>query len=232
VTPPKAVLTIVGTPLSESGKLSAEAFAALAACQVVIGESRKVTFRLIKEDGKNPQRKVFLLDPPRKEEWEALSAALTELAKTGGQAALLSDTGMPILFDPGAEVLELARKLRFEIRSLPAATSWGAACAISGFAPPFHIVGFLPRENADRILALHQLKDLKAACLFMDTPYRYRLLLKQLTEVFGTARQAFLAWEIASAAEFFTWGSLATIEKESDLRQLQKGEFILITRPQ
>lgn len=223
-------LHIVGTPLDDGAELSPAAYARIESCSVVIGESRKGLFPYLKALGREPEkRRIFLLDPPRPEEWQAIRAALGAVAKSGGDAALLSDTGMPILFDPGNEVLALARELKLEIRATPSATSWGTACAVSGFPPPFFIEGFLPRETPDRLARLRELARVPAASVFMDTPYRFRILLRQLNEVFGPERQAFLAWEISSAQEAYIWGSLASIEKEAERRNLQKGEFILLT---
>lgn len=197
---------------------------------LVIGESRKPTFRYLSQLERKPTNdRVFLMDPFRKDEWERLEEELTTIAKTDGTVCLMSDTGMPILFDPGAEVLALCRKLKFEIRSTAGATSWGMAAALSGFPPPFFVEGFLPRDNAERIGRLKELKQVKAGLILMDTPYRFQLLLKQCAEALGK-REAFLGWELTKQEERLLWGSLSELEKTARAEKLEKGEFILVIR--
>ena len=102
------------------------------------------------------------MDPPRKDEWEALKEALLKIKASHGKAVLFSDTGMPLLFDPGREVLAFCREHNFKIRSIAGPTSWGAACSLSGFLEPFHIEGFPPRDQTERIKKLKELSSLSA----------------------------------------------------------------------
>jgi len=225
-----ATLYIVGTPLDEAAPLSVEAAQAIREADLVIGENRKNSYRYLKAAGIEKNSEVlFFLDPYRKDEWELMSAEIGRLGKVGGSVALFSDCGMPLLFDPGLEVLELCRQKGFKIRTRPSATSWATACALSGFPTPYHIVGFLERDGANRLKSLKTSAALDAACVFMDTPYRYELLLKQLVEAMGPNRRAFLAWEIAKSSEIFIWGTLGEIVRESKKKKLERGEFILIT---
>lgn len=227
-------LWIVGTPLDEDGELTAPARTALARAAVVVGESRGITMRFVKQAlgvkdlPPSPGKEIFLLDPPRPEEWEAAKEALTRLARTGGEAALLSDTGMPILFDPGAQVLAFCRDAGFAVRSAPSATSWGTACALSGFPAPFHVVGFPPRDTALRRAFFQSLRALEPAIVLMDTPYRFTLSLKEATEAFGGTREAFLGWELSKPGERLLWGPLSRLAKEALRLGLEKGEFVLV----
>lgn len=226
--PSKPTLLLIGVPLDDNAPLPEPSRVALAAAKIVVGESRKVTFRYVKEAGGAPPPEVFLLDPPRKEETEAMEEALVALKKEGGTAALLSDTGMPVLFDPGAEVLEFCRRQGFAVRTVPTATSWATAAAASGFAPPFYVPGFPPRDEAERRAWWAELRAIPAHAVILETPYRFRLLLKQLHETYGPSRRIFLAWEISKPAELLFWGTTAETEKFAGQHGLEKGEFIVI----
>jgi 16S rRNA (cytidine1402-2'-O)-methyltransferase len=225
-----ATLYCIGTPLYEEHLLDPQAKSILERSVLVIAESKKITYRYLSQLPQKPKDDaIFFLDPHRKEEWERLEEALKGIQKSSGIVALLSDTGMPILFDPGVEVLHLCRKLGFQIHSTIGATSWGMAAALSGFSPPFFTEGFLPRDNAERILRLKELKLVKAALILMDTPYRYQLLLKQCIETLGK-RNAFLAWELTKKEEHLLWGTLPELEKVSRELKLEKGEFVLVVK--
>lgn len=220
-------LFLIGTPLDEAHPLSPEAVQVLSQASVIVGESRKVVDRYLK--GHTVPAERFFLDPFRKEEWQALTQAI-EALKEDASVCLLSDVGMPILFDPGKEVLEFCQKKKFAIKTVPSATSWATACAVSGFAPPFFLHGFLERDAAQKAQELSRLKRTDAHLVLMETPYRYRGFLKLLQETFGKPAQVFLAWNIAQKEEHYFWGTLDELEKWSMRLQLEKGEFVLILK--
>ena len=221
---------VLGMPLDEEADISEQARATLNLATLIIGESRKVAFRYLKQTDGGKTKTIFLLDPPREDNLRELHNALVACRDRGEHAALFSDAGMPILYDPGREVLEWAKLLGFRVRSVAGPTSWGMAAALSGFLPPFYLVGFLPRSTEERSLALRDLAKQDGHLVLMDTPYRFRVLLEGCREKLGPKREAFLAWEIAKQEERLLWGSLSHLEKLADSLQLQKGEFVLIVK--
>lgn len=214
-------------PLTDGAEIGAAAKEVLSQAMVVVGESRKVAFPYLKQAPEPAGREVFLLDPPRNDERELLFERLQVAKARGETVALFSDTGMPMLFDPGEEVYRHCRELGFRIRSVPAATSWGTAAALSGYSPPFHVVGFLPRDEAEREALLHRLKEDSSALVLLETPYRMSLLLKQLAR-WAPHREGFLAWEIGKPEERYLWASLAKLPAVAESQGLVKGEFIVI----
>lgn len=225
-----STLWIVGTPLSDEGKLSQSAIDCIGSADLIIAESKKVGFRYLKQTEFKDSTPLYFLDPERDQVKRELFDKMKELSTQGKQLVLFSDTGMPLLFDPGEEVLEHARRLHYVIRSVPSATSWGSACALSGWKPPFLVLGFLSREIPQRKLELSQLKGATQHIVLMDTPYRFEPLLDQVASVLGPEREAFLAWEIAKPEEKLIWGSIAHLQREAMKYSLKKGEFILIIR--
>lgn len=228
--PQKSTLWIVGTPLSDEGKLSAEAIACINKADLVIAESKKVGFPYLKQTEFSDSTPVCFLDNLRDAAREDLFQKLTEASQQQKQVVLFSDTGMPLLFDPGEEVLAFAKKLKFSIRSVCSATSWGSACALSGWNPPFLVLGFLDRDLNERKKQLGRLKGASHHTVLMDTPYRFESLLSQVAEVLGGDRQCFLAWEISKSDEQLIWGSIKELQREAKKLSLKKGEFILIIR--
>jgi 16S rRNA (cytidine1402-2'-O)-methyltransferase len=224
-----AELIILGMPLSEEEALPAKTISALKDSHWVIAERRQVALPRLKAAGASPES-IFFLDPFRERELKELKENLTLLAATEKKVALFSDMGMPLLFDPGKDILEHCQKVGFSIHSVPGPTSWGTACALSGYLPPFLIVGFLSQKTEIRTEELIRLKKEKAHLVLMETPYRFEPLLEQCTKVLGAKRDAFLAWEIGMPQEELIWGSLSQIRSESAKRGLKKGEFILIIK--
>ncbi|MFM8316355.1 MAG: SAM-dependent methyltransferase, partial [Deltaproteobacteria bacterium] len=228
--PQKCQLFIVGTPLSDEGMLSSEAIQCINQADLIIAESKRNGFRFLKQTERKESTPLFFLDPFREQEWKELEKQFRVLANTGGKAVLFSDTGMPLLFDPGIEVLNLAKELKFSIRSVPSATSWGSACALSGWQPPFLVLGFLSRDLSIRKSELSELKGSKSHAVLMDTPYRFEPLLAHIAETLGPDKEVFLAWELSKPEEILLWGTVHSIQREAEKLGLKKGEFILIIR--
>lgn len=221
-------LVILGRPLNENAIPSSDFLEIVKQSDVIIGESRKVVQRIQDRYQLSPDGHIFLLDNLKDRERQDLEKALSNLVASGGTACLFSDMGMPILFDPGKEILAFCRKKGFAIKCLPGPTSWGTACALSGWSPPFFVVGFLPPKTEERFDSLRQLKLSKGHLVLMDTPYRFRALLRDCLEVFGAQHSAFLAWEIGEKEQFYAWENLKSLEKIVTSKNLEKGEFILL----
>ncbi|MBI4405117.1 MAG: hypothetical protein HY537_13225 [Deltaproteobacteria bacterium] len=224
-----STLIVVGTPLNEGATLGSEAVQALKHSSVLIGESRSVSLRLLKSAGIVIESKTFFfLDHLKQQEWLELKKLIETMRRTGGSIALFADGGMPILFDPGKEILSLCRNLGFSIHSVAGPMSWSVACAMSGWDPPFLVEGFLPRKTEERMKKIESLKNRSEKIVLMDTPYRFRSLIDQLSKVLETDRKVFLAWEIGNTEERFVWESLGDLRVYCDREHLRKGEFILI----
>jgi 16S rRNA (cytidine1402-2'-O)-methyltransferase len=225
----QATLWIVGMPLAEDENLSLPATAALKNASLIIAETRRTLIRYLRR-AQLEDRPFHFLDNEKKTEQDDLRITLAQAFRDGAQVALVSDVGMPILFDPGQWVLDYCRTLGFTVRSVPGPTSWGTACALSGFDAPFHLLGFLPRERDARKQLLTQSAKLNSSCVFMETPYRFKLFIEQYKECFGPARPSFLAWDLGKATEFLIWGTVVEIEHECHKRGLEKGEFVWISK--
>jgi 16S rRNA (cytidine1402-2'-O)-methyltransferase len=221
---------ILGMPLAEKTAPSPPIVKIVEQCSIIIGESRRITERLLSRCSLVAEAKVFYLDNQSPQDRKTLLAELRNLSKTSGRACIFSDMGMPILFDPGKEILEAVRALSFNIRCLPGPTSWGTACALSGWLPPFLLVGFLSPKAEERVKELSDLTHSAGHIVLMDTPYRFQALLKDCSSVFGSQHQAFLAWEIGMPEETYLWGSLKELEQRTTEKNLKKGEFILVLR--
>lgn len=227
---PRAELIVVGTPLDEEAALSARAAEAFAKATLYIGESRKIAMRYLSKIEGWRDKPLFLLDQQRPDDENAMAEALRALAASGGSAALFSDCGMPILFDPGEAVLRHCRELGFRVRSCGAETSWGTAAALSGYGTPFLVAGFPPRDNDERRQWLQEWRGATAHTVLLDTPYRFEALLAHCREVFGGGREAFLAWELGKESERLEWGTFDALISRAKSAEMKKGEFVLVVR--
>lgn len=225
----KATLFLIGTPLNEKASLDPLQNEALRSADIVIGESRNLTLKRHRDSG-NESDKIFFLDNLKANEEKDLFHELRELKKTGGKVALFSDHGLPVLFDPGKQILDECRRLGFDVHTVTGPASWAVACAASGYLPPFTLVGFPPQKAEARKAFFQSIKRVKSHQVLLETPYRFKTLLAELSESADPKAEVFLAWEIATPQEWLFWGTprqLAQLVKEKDLN---KGEFVIILK--
>ncbi len=223
-------LWIVGTPLKDESPFSAETLARIEGIPLFVGESRNRTSFLLRDLKAKPEA-IFFLDPPHPHQRAAIFEALEKAHAEGKDVALLSDTGMPITFDPGIEVLEWARRAKIEIRSLPAATSWGTAIALSGYVPPYTVLGFPPRDSGERAQFFAQLRKRSEPQALLETPYRFLKTLEELSKSLEADREIFLAWELGAENERLLWFPAKDWKRQAATYGLEKGEFILVIGP-
>jgi len=218
-------LIILGSSITGKDAWDAKALSYLEKATLVLGESRSVTERRLSKVKLSANCSVFYLDNISDKDRNQVRSLLG----TGSQTVILfSDNGMPILFDPGDFILELAKKNQYEIICEPRETSWGSACAVSGWPPPFLLVGFLSQKKEERLEQMQKLKEEPHALVLMDTPYRLEALLEAAVTVFGAQREVFMAWKIGMKEQKYYWKSLGKLLEAVQKNSIPKGEFILI----
>jgi len=115
---------------------------------------------------------------------------LVQEAVQGKVLGIISEAGCPGVADPGAEVVKLAHEFQLEVIPLIGPSSLLLALMGSGLnGQSFAFVGYLPREQRDRIKSLQQLerisRQLDQTQLFIETPYRNTAL---FTDMLKTCR--------------------------------------------
>src|SRR5262249_39225148 len=113
---------------------------------------------------------------------------LVELASQG-KVALVADCGTPGFCDPGAHLVNLCRRNKISVHSVPGASSLMAFLSVCGHRlDQFFFRGFLPAENTERKQELQKLRNQNIPVIVMDTPYRLKKLLMELKETFPTTK--------------------------------------------
>lgn len=131
-----------------------------------------------------PQQEIHRLD---KDSTADEIAAMIALMRTGRDAAIISEAGMPGIADPGAKLVRAAHAQGITVVPLIGPSSLFLALAASGLnGQHFVFHGYLPRTPQERKQAIKRLAtDAQrngAAQLFIETPYRNDALLQDLMQ--------------------------------------------------
>ena len=227
------VLTLVPTPIDEESPLE------------------QVAFEKLKLATEQPSKNIFIIEDlkPGRRRWlkfgltrdlvedfvlfnehtrsEVLPSILAAL-KSGKNAFIMSDGGLPAFCDPGVELVRACHLQSIKVTSTPFANSISLALALSGIDhSKFTFGGFLPIKSPERNEELASLLKRNETLILMDTPYRMKKLLSEVSEL-KSGRTAFLAMDLNCPTEELHYGKMESIIKRvKDFKR----EFILILSP-
>jgi 16S rRNA (cytidine1402-2'-O)-methyltransferase len=216
-----SALYLVATPIGNLEDVSLRALKVLEAVEVVLAEDTRRTRVLLDRHG-IAAKPVSL---HAHNEAARVSRVLAVL-DGGGDAALVSDAGTPLISDPGDRLVAAALKAGHSVVPIPGASALLAALAASDLpAVPFTFVGFLPRRSGECDRVLESLRDRRDTLIFFESPRRVAKTLARLQEAFGD-RRACAARELTKLHEEIARGSLSELAKHFE--EGARGEFTLV----
>lgn len=154
------------------------------------------------------------------------SEGIIKLLKQGKNIAVISDSGMPIISDPGSVLVERLIEEKLEYTVVPGANAGLSALLLSGFdAKKFTFVGFLP-ENKERKQLLEEISKYFTTLIFYVSPHSLKKDIEDIYKYLGN-RKACLVNEITKMYEKTIFFNL-----QDNLETLEKGEFVLVVEKQ
>jgi len=215
----KGILYLVPTPIGNLEDITLRAMRILKECDIIYAEDTRVSAKLLR---------YYNIYKPLKSYHEHNKMSMTEdilsHLENNEMVSLISDAGMPLISDPGYEIVSAARDKGYLVVSLPGANAALTALVSSGLkAEQFTFIGFLDTRKKRRETFLEGLKYREETLLFYEAPHRLKETLKSLLEVFGD-RHITIARELTKAFEEIISGTLSEVQELEEL----KGEFVLV----
>lgn len=216
-------LYLVPTPIGNLQDITLRALETLKTVDVIASEDTRNTQRLLNHfEIKTPQISFH------EHNYQQRIPELLARLKEGEHFAQVSDAGMPSISDPGQELVQACLAAEIAVVSLPGATAGMTALIASGLgADTFTFYGFLARKKNDQLKELTLLKHKTETLIFYESPYRLKATFKNMTEVFGTERQAVLCRELTKIYEEYLRGTLAELTEYLASHEL-KGECCIL----
>lgn len=183
------MLTIVGTPIGNLQDISLRQAESILGADIILTEDTRSTGILKSQlvgmfDLEiNPSQR--LISYYKEREFEKLPDILEQL-ETDQRIVLVSESGMPLVSDPGYLLVQklIQRNIPFEV--VPGPTAATTAIVYSGFDPThFAFLGFLPKKTADckKLFEKLQVAKLELSYIFYESPRRIVDTLKLLEMV-------------------------------------------------
>ena len=218
-------LYVVATPIGNLGDMVPRAVQTLQSVSVIACEDTRHSKKLLEH---------FSIDTPciayhDHTDQRSANKILTRLG-CGEDVALISDAGTPLISDPGYRLVAQARSQGVSVIPIPGACAAISALSVSGLpTDKFRFVGFLAAKTAQRKNVLETLKSVPDTLVFYEAPHRICATLKDLIDVFGSDRIAFMAREITKTFETYIYGTIGELfEKVSADSNQQRGEIVLV----
>lgn len=218
----KGTLYIVGTPIGNLDDITIRAINTLKKVDVILAEDTRQTLKLLNHF----EISKHMISYHRHNEDEKIKKVV-EFLDNGKNLALVSDAGMPIISDPGQNLVKYLVENKYNIEVIPGVTAFVTAVVKSGLdSTRFTFEGFLSINKKQRKERLKSLQEETRTMIFYEAPHKILNTLKDMYEYFGN-RDICIARELTKLHEEFKYTSLyeAILDIESNGI---KGEIVLV----
>ena len=173
-------LYVVGTPIGNLSDLTFRAETTLKAVNLIAAEDTRTSKKLLRH---------YNIDTPliAYHDNNEINQArnLVNKLNSGDSIAIISDAGTPCISDPGYRVVNLAKKERIEVITIPGPSAVTAALSVSGLPTDhFYFEGFLPPKKGRRT-RFELLESLPATVVIFESPQRMRRTLSDIQNYLG-----------------------------------------------
>ncbi|MEP3847180.1 MAG: 16S rRNA (cytidine(1402)-2'-O)-methyltransferase [Paracoccaceae bacterium] len=219
-------LWLVGVPIGTARDITLRALDVLTSADVLAAEDTRSMRKLMDIHGVplGDRRIVALHDHSN----ERAVQGLIEAMQRGQSVAYASEAGMPLIADPGFELVRAARAENQTVTSAPGVSAVTTALALGGLpTDAFQFQGFLPSARAARKRAMADLITLQATLVLYESPKRIAACVADAMDVFGPTRPARLCRELTKKFEDVVGDTLQDIANHIQTKTI-KGEIVLL----
>ena len=175
--PTPGTLFVVGNVIGSPDDLSSRAVMILKNASIIVAETPLHAQSLLVHHG----IQATITSYSQSKQDEKIHVLLDRLAK-GHNIAFLSDSGMPVIYDPGRRLIAAAQRRGFSVKVVPGPTALTAAIAVSGSSGDrFTFEGRLPRTNRRLNEFFKRFGKERRTLVFYAMPSSLQFILKSLT---------------------------------------------------
>ncbi len=216
-------LYLVGTPIGNLDDMTFRAIDILKQVDLIACEDTRVTKKLCHH---------FEIETPLKSYHEhnkqRMTESLIEKLCAGDDIALVSDAGLPLISDPGYELVVRAREENVNVIPIPGANAGLTALMASGLPSfTYTFLGFLPRKTREKIEVLEKRMFQESTLLLYESPHRVKETLEAIAKV-DNQRMMTVARELTKKFEQIQTGRVDDLIAQLDDTIPLRGEFVLI----
>ena len=216
-------LYLVGTPIGNLEDITFRAVRILKEVDIIACEDTRVTGRLTSHyDIATPLKSYHEHNKDR------MTEQLVELLVAGKTVALVSDAGLPLISDPGYELVIAVREAGIRVETVPGPNAALTALMTSGLSSySFLFSGFLPRKDSEKMARLETLMNEPHSIILYESPYRVKDTLAAIEKIDKNRRVA-LGRELTKKFEQVVTLPVNALLQELEVSIPAKGEFVIV----
>ncbi len=213
----KGKFYFVGTPIGNLKDFSINQIETLKSVDLILCEDTRTSKVLLdKFEIKKPLMSFHKFN------FKEQTPKVIEKLLTGQNIALISDAGMPVISDPGEEIIESLKNNQIDYTVVGGVSAFLNAFVLSGFSYPFTFIGFLSDKKSEREKTLLEFRNVRSTLIFYSAVHDVQKTIQTLFEAFGN-RKICIARELTKLHEEVIF---STLEKGYD--GVLKGEFVIL----
>lgn len=216
-------LYVTGTPLGNLDDMTYRAVDTLKNADVILCEDTRVTRKLTNHfDIDTPLRSYHDFNKKESE------AQIIEEMKAGKTFALVSDAGMPVVSDPGFELIRRMQDEGLEYVTIPSASAFTLALVASGI-PSFEFTyfGFLPKTGRKRKKKLTEIMNHSFTSVLYESPHKISNTVSSISSI-DPDREISISREITKKFEQHKRCTAREMVKLLGEEIPLKGEFVIV----
>lgn len=215
-------LYIVGTPIGNLGDITIRALETLKSVDIILAEDTRQTLKLLNHF----DIKKHMISYHRHNEDDKINTVVS-LLDEGKNIALVSDAGMPIISDPGSNLVKYLIEKGYKIEVVPGVTALTTAIVKSGLdSTRFAFEGFLSVNKKQRNSRLNEIKNDTRTLIFYEAPHKILVTLEDMLKVFGN-RNICISRELTKFHEEQMYTNLKDAIEKIKIDGI-KGEIVLL----
>ncbi|MCE5592746.1 16S rRNA (cytidine(1402)-2'-O)-methyltransferase [Staphylococcus pseudintermedius] len=216
-------LYLVGTPIGNLEDMTFRAIYTLQHVDLIACEDTRVTKKLCHHFEITTPLKSYH-DHNKEQETETL----IDMLVAGKTIALVSDAGLPLISDPGYELVVRAREQGVTVVPIPGPNAGLTALMASGLPSfTYTFLGFLPRKSRDKTALLETRMYQDSTLLLYESPHRVKDTLEVIAQI-DAERIVTLGRELTKKFEQITTAPVTSLLEQLETDIPLRGEFVVI----
>lgn len=216
-------LFVVATPIGNLEDISPRALRILQEVALIACEDTRHTGKLLRHYGISTRLVSFHEHNERERAVE-----LVKKLELGDNVALVSDSGTPLISDPGFRLVRHAAEAGIPVSPIPGPSALIAALAAAGLPTgEFHFCGFLPSKAPHRRKKIEALRGFGCTLVFYEAPHRIVECLADIASLMDDP-PVVVARELTKMHEELLRGRASEVRGELAKRKAVKGEITLV----
>lgn len=220
--PPGGMLYLAATPIGNLEDITLRVLRVLEEADVIYCEDTRNSLKLLRHFEISKPLASYHDHSP-----ESRALHIAEQVREGKQVVLISDAGMPVISDPGFDLVNVFRREGLPYTVLPGASASLSALVLSGIASDrFIFEGFLPRKKKDLDARLSLLDNQTATAIIYESPHRLKATLDAFAKRWPE-RECAAVREITKRFEETVRGTTSVVRDHFQDNE-PRGEFVLV----